>query len=136
MAESVKSMMRQGLISGRAHRIGNLGVWAHGPRGTTAHKSKMAEFNDQSKTDDYYPQGGVVKRGAIDQNQKFGPKISKGGRAPGGSPPKVDEINQSPMQTPKFPPGGKAKARKFRQPGTGARQRPSGPRYGGPSGRP
>lgn len=137
MAESVKSMMRQGLISARhANRIGNLGVWAHGPKGTKAHASKMADFMDKSKVDEHVPSEGYIEESHINDktHQKFGAKVSKGGAVNRGGQPTVKHIDRE--QGPKFPPGGKAKARKWTHRGMGAPTRPSGPQYGGPSGRP
>ena len=128
-----------GMISEREHvRLRNLGHYAHP---TKSQPSKMANFDDKSKTDaGLGPSGpGAAGTDSINKNQREGSPIAskptRGGGVGGSKAiPTASAINQD--QTPKFPAGATVKKRGKWKSHRGAKIRPSGPEYGGPNSRP
>jgi hypothetical protein len=140
MAESPDSLFRRGMISSK--QMGKLAA----QRGTRAEPSKMANFDDKGGRRD---QGAGRDRGISEtsvghinnaRQQREGSAIAskptRGGRVNKGGQPGVDAINQD--QRPAFPAGGTPRKQSLGTPARarGGRQRPSGPMYGGPNGRP
>lgn len=117
-----------GMISNKVAKAKNIKI---GVRGTTVQKSKLAPFSAKGAVD----QGAGKTKGpadttgkTIDKNQGGG-RMSKGGSAGAEGGVKTDGAA-------KFPAGATVKGRKQRLSNKNAKVQPSGPLYGGPSGRP
>jgi hypothetical protein len=147
MAESGQSLFNRGMISGRqAAKFGVLGAQKgtrinpafqageeHGNRGGARDQGRNRDRGDTTVAS----VGHINKARQQREGSAIASRPTRGGRVNRGGQPTVDAINQD--QRPAFPAGAtvrrgatNAAPRAVR----GGRQRPSGPMYGGPNGRP
>jgi hypothetical protein len=126
MPRSLHAMMSAGHIS--------RGAYNAILRKTRAQPTKMAAFDDQSKSDGDRERAGIIGKNSINEYQK-NPLPTRGGQARGGHAPDVDHINQRPLQKRKTPGDKMHKGKKGAPTATKGTIVQSGPMYGGPSSR-
>jgi hypothetical protein len=135
---SAKSLHASGRISDK--QMKKLAVL----RATRSQKSKMAPFDSREKDEGRLgnegktPVNEINSREHQDRGGRYGTP-TKHGRAGSEGQLHKSHINEPQHQHPKFPSGGDVKASNPKTGNTrmkGGKQRPSGPLYGGPNGRP